>query len=123
MKKILSLVMVLACVLILTACNNEPNEDLSDENGQQYFNATVLEINDGLVKVECTEPFNSSISVGEEISVPTDVVAASGAPELSINDDIRVVFNGSTIETDPLRIGIVFAIYLLDADGEAIPNS
>lgn len=123
MKKILSFLTVLACILTLNACNKEPNEDLPDENGAQYFNATVLEINDGLVKVECTEPFNSGISVDEEVSVPTDVVAASGAPELSIDDDIRVVFNGNTMETDPLRIGIVFAIYLLDDDGEAIPNN
>ena len=103
--------------------NLEPNEDLPDENGQQYFNATVLEIKDGLVKVECTEPFNSGISVGEEVSVPMDVVAVSGAPELSIGDDIRVVFNGNTMETDPLQIETVFAIYLLDEDGEAIQNN
>ena len=123
MKKVLSFVMVLVCILTLNACNNEPNEDLPDENGQQYFNATVLEINEDLVKVECTESFNSGISVGEEVSVPTDVVATSGAPELSIDDDIRVVFNGNTMETDPLQIGTVFAIYLLDEDGEAIPNN
>ena len=124
MKKMLSFVMVLACILTWIACSREPNEDLSDVNGRQaYFNATVLELSNGSVKVECTEPFDSGILIGEELSVSTDVVAASGAPELAIDDDIRVVFDGDVMESDPLQIGTVFAIYLLDENGEAIPNN
>ena len=123
MKKMLSFVMVLACILTLIGCSKEPNEDSSDANGQVYFNATVLELNDGSVKVECTESFDSGILVGEEFSVSMDVVAASGAPELAIDDDIRVMFNGDVMESHPLQIGTVFAIYLLDENGEAIPNT
>ena len=124
MKKMLSFVMVLACILTLIGCSREPNEDLSDANGRQaYFNAIVLELSNGSVKVECTEPFDSGILIGEEFSVSTDVVAASGAPELAIDDDIRVVFDGDVMESDPLQIGTVFAIYLLDENGEAIPNN
>lgn len=124
MKKMLSFVMALACILTLIGCSREPNEDLSDANGRQaYFNATVLELSNGSVKVECTEPFDSGILIGEELSVSTDVVAASGAPELAIDDDIRVVFDGDVMESDPLQIGTVFAIYLLDENGEAIPNN
>lgn len=124
MKKMLSFVMVLACILTWIGCSREPNEDLSDVNGRQaYFNATVLELSNGSVKVECTEPFDSGILIGEKLSVSTDVVAASGAPELAIDDDIRVVFDGDVMESDPLQIGTVFAIYLLDENGEAIPNN
>lgn len=124
MKKMLSFVMVLACILTWIGCSREPNEDLSDANGRQaYFNATVLELSNGAVKVECTEPFDSGILIGEELSVSTDVVAASGAPELAIGDDIRVVFDGDVMESYPLQIGTVFAIYLLDENGEAIPNN
>ena len=124
MKKMLSFVMALACILTLIGCSREPNEDLSDANRRQaYFNATVLELSNGSVKVECTEPFDSGILIGEELSVSTDVVAASEAPELAIDDDIRVVFDGDVMESDPLQIGTVFAIYLLDENGEAIPNN
>lgn len=122
MKKLLSLVMVLVCILALSGCDNEASNDSSDANGQTYFNATVLELNDGSVKVECTQSFDSGISVGEEIFVSTDVVAASGVPELAIGDGIRVVFNGDIMESYPLQIGTVFAVYLLDENGEAILN-
>lgn len=112
MKRLLSLLLILACMMTLSAC----------EKGQVYFNATVLELNDGSVKVKCTDAFDSGISVNEEFSVSTDVVSAKGAPELVVDDHIRVVFNGEIMESDPLQLGTVFAIYLLDENGEVIPN-
>ena len=39
------------------------------------------------------------------------------------DDNIRVVFNGDVMESDPLQIGTVYAIYLLDENGEVIPNN
>ena len=91
--------------------------------GQAYFNAKVLEINKEYVDVRCIEAFNSGISVDEEFSVTKDVVSAEGVPELNVDDNIRVVFNGDVMESDPLQIGTVYAIYLLDENGEAIPNN
>ena len=120
MRKSLSLVMALACMLSLFGCSKERGEGPS--NGQAYFNAIVLKLNDGSVDVECIKELNSGIPAGEKISVPTDVVAASGAPEMAVDKSIRVVFNGDVMESDPLQIGTVFAIYLLDENGEAIPN-
>ena len=87
------------------------------QKGQAYFNAKVLEINKEYVDVRCIEAFNSGISVTK------DVVSAEGVPELNVDDNIRVVFNGDVMESDPLQIGTVYAIYLLDENGEAIPNN
>jgi len=42
---------------------------------------------------------------------------------LNVDDNIRVVFNGDVMESDPLQIGTVYAIYLLDENGEVIPNN
>ena len=56
-------------------------------------------------------------------SVTKDVVSAEGVPELNVDDNIRVVFNGDVMESDPLQIGTVYAIYLLDENGEVIPNN
>ena len=94
-----------------------------NEKGQSYFNAKVLEVNKEYVDVRCIEAFNSGISVDEEFSVTKDVVSAGGAPELNVDDNIRVVFNGDVMESDPLQIGTVYAIYLLDENGEVIPNN
>ena len=93
-----------------------------NEKGQAYFNAKVLETNKGSIDVRCIEAFNSGISVDEELSVTKDVVSAKGIPELNIGDNIRVVFDGDVMECDPLQIGTVYAIYLLDENGEVISN-
>ena len=108
---------VFGCIVALSGCKNE------NEKRQAYFNAKVLEINKEYVDVRCIEAFNSGISVDEEFSVTKDVVSAEGVPELNVDDNIRVVFNGDVMESDPLQIGTVYAIYLLDENGEVIPNN
>ena len=115
MKRWLSFLAVLGCIVALSGCKNEAE--------QAYFNAKVLEVNKEYVDVRCIEAFNSGISVDEEFSVTKDVVSAEGVPELNVDDNIRVVFNGDVMESDPLQIGTVYAIYLLDENGEAIPNN
>ena len=117
MKRWLSILAVLGCIVALSGCKN------GNEAGQAYFNARVLEVNKEYVDVRCIEAFNSGISVDEEFSVTKDVVSAGGAPELNVDDNIRVVFNGDVMESDPLQIGTVYAIYLLDENGEVIPNN
>ena len=84
----------MGCIVALSGCKNE--------NGakQAYFNAKVLEVNKEYVDVRCIETFNSGISVDEEFSVTKDVVSAGGAPELNVDDNIRVVFNGDVMEND-----------------------
>ena len=115
MKRWLSILAVLGCIVAWSGCKNEAE--------QAYFNAKVLEVNKEYVDVRCIEAFNSGISVDEEFSVTKDVVSAEGVPELNVDDNIRVVFNGDVMESDPLQIGTVYAIYLLDENGEVIPNN
>lgn len=117
MKRWLSILAVLGCIVALSGCKNE------NENGQAYFNAKVLEVNKEAVNVKCIEAFNSGISVAEELSITKEVVSAGGTPELNVDDNIRVVFNGVVMESNPLQIGTVYAIYLLDENGEVIPNN
>lgn len=50
------------------------------------------------------------------------MVSGDGAPELNVDDNIRVVFNGEIMESYSVQLGTVYAIYLLDENGEAIPN-
>lgn len=119
-KKIVSFTMILVFILTLFAgCRNTDEKP----KGHQYFNAIVLELNEDSIKVRCTEEFNSGIAVGEEISVPTDVIAAKGIPDMNVSDDIHIVFNGDTLDMDSKQIGIVFAIYLLDENGEVLIES
>ena len=70
MKRWLSILAVLGCIVALPGCKNEAE--------QAYFNAKVLEVNKEYVDVRCIEAFNSGISVDEEFSVTKDVVSAGG---------------------------------------------
>ena len=63
MKRWLSILAVLGCIVALSGCKNEYGA------GQSYFNAKVLEVNKEYVDVRCIEAFNSGISVDEEFSV------------------------------------------------------
>ena len=71
MKRWLSVLVVFSCIIALFGCEN------GTIKGQVYFNAQVLEVNKGYIKVRCVETFNSGISVDEEFSVTTDVVSNS----------------------------------------------
>ena len=115
MKRWLSILAVLGCIVALSGCKNEAE--------QAYFNAKVLEVNKEYVDVRCIEAFNSGISVDEEFSVTTDVVSNSEVPELNVDDNIRVVFNGEIMESYPIQLGTIYAIYLLDENGEVLPNN
>ena len=55
MKRLLPLILALACVLSLSACGGEPG-------GQAYFNATVMAVNEGSAELECTDKLTSGIS-------------------------------------------------------------
>lgn len=115
MKRLLPLILALACVLSLSACGGEPG-------GQAYFNATVLAVNEGSAELECTDKLTSGISVGERFTISTDTASSGGAQELAVGDAVRVVFDGLIMESYPIQLGTIFAIYLLDENGGVIAH-
>lgn len=117
MKKIFAAVLALIFALGLISCSQKQQGE--DNNGQDYFNGTVLEVHDTYVLVECLDVTSGAISVGTEVHVSFDVTDARGVPEMSVGDDIRVVFAGVQ-EKDPVGFDTVFSIFLLDENGEVI---
>ena len=109
---ILIFVLILVCVLSFAGCQD-------NEKKQNYFNATVLEIHEDSILVECLDVTNGVVSQGEEVEVSTNVVSANGVPELKIGDNIRIVC-GEVTDSIPLETEQVYAIYLLNEDGNAI---
>ena len=116
MKNIVSLLLILIILVSLTACSNE--------KGQDYFNAKVLEIKEDELIVECIDEATNQLA-GSTLSISTNVVSADGIPQMEIGQKIRVVFDSSKVikQDDPVRIEHVYAIYLLDTNREVIPNS
>lgn len=93
-------------------------QDTSQQDKQVYFDATVLEVKKKSIRVKCSESFDSGIPVDEEFSVTTNRVESGELPDLNAGDHIRIVFDGIIKESYPLQLGNVFAIYLLDENGD-----
>lgn len=87
---------------------------------QEHFNAEVLAIGDGHIKVKCLAVTKGGVSEGAEVSVPKKTVSTKGIPPLKVGDVIRVVYSGVQ-ETYPLQLHTVYAVYLVDDDGNIIP--
>lgn len=101
-------------LLSLNGCKNSGNPKWNP-----HFDATVLEVDENMILVEPFE--NEKIQKSsDKISVSTDVISTISVPDLEIGTEIRVVYNGDILETDPARIKNVFAIYLLDENGEIL---
>lgn len=115
MKKHFAAVLAILLIAGLTGCGRRNGAG----KGQDYFCGTVLAVYESSVLVECTDSGSGAVSAGSEASVSMDVVAADGAPELTMGDAVKVVFSGVQ-ESDPLGFDTVFAIYLLDEDGEVL---
>ena len=108
-----ALVLFLVCILSLAICHE------SNEKKENFFNATVLEIHEDSILAECLDVTNGVVSQGEEVEVSTKVVSANGVPELEIGDNVRIVC-GAVKDSIPVETEQVFAIYLLDEDGNVI---
>ena len=101
----------------VTFNSKQDTSEKLQEKEQVYFDATVLEVKKKSIKVNCSESFDSGIPVDEEFSVTTNIVESGELPDLNAGDHIRIVFDGIIKESYPLQLGNVFAIYLLDENG------
>lgn len=93
---------------------------------QDYMNAVVDDITEESINVVPmdNENVNSDKDIinANSIIVNKNTVSTDNLPELEKGDKIRIVYNGESVKEDPLQIEIVFAIYLLDENGEVISN-
>lgn len=101
----------------VTFNSKQDTSEKLQEKEQVYFDATVLEVKKKSIKVKCSESFDSGIPIDEEFSVTTNIVESGELPDLNAGDHIRIVFDGIIKESYPLQLGNVFAIYLLDENG------
>lgn len=122
MKKKISLCMILFFMFsLLCGCGSGNDNGEESVNRQSYFNAVVLEITDTSILVECTESFDNSVKIGTQVSFEPNVISAKGMPKVSKGDKIRVVYNNARIkDLKPRQLEVIFAVYLLDDDGNCI---
>ena len=101
MKKLLSMILILVVVVGLVGCSKELVGDPPTINGQDYFNATVTQVNDKYILAEVTENKSGALVIGTEVSINRSNISSEEYPELVVGDDIRVVYAGEILEKDP----------------------
>ena len=112
---------LLAIVSAFTAVGCTRGDVQKQENKQSYFNGIVIENHDDSLVVEVADAMESELHVGSQIEVSKDVISADGCPDVTVGALVRVVFSGSIQDSHTAELENVFAIYLLDVNGDVIP--
>ena len=115
MKKMLLMMIMLFCVIGMVACNSQ-----NANQNEVSFTGTISEIKESSLIVVVTNSENSNLAVGTTVDVSKNVTSSEGCPELTLNDYVRVSFNGDVMEKDPPALGTVFSIHKTDETGKSI---
>ena len=123
MKKLLSMILILVVVGGLVGCDKELVGDTPTVNGQDYFNATVTQVNDKYILAEVTENKSGALVIGTEVSVSRSNISSEKYPELVVGDDIRVVYVGEILEKEPPGFQQIISVFKLKEEGTVIENA
>ena len=113
MKKLISILLISACVIAICACQKKPEGPLDTEN--PYFTGKVIGIEeDGKCLMEVTDTGNGNFYVGEKIIVNTNV---KDCPKYAVGDHLRISFDGKVALSLPGQVLNVYSVVKTDADG------
>lgn len=99
MKKALLLIFFL--IFLFAGCDNEKKQD--------FFKGTVSEITQSYIIVTPNDG-DPIKEIGDTIYVPKTVVSKD-LPELTLNENVQIVYRGYERFEDAVKLDIVFAIY------------
>ena len=92
MKRILSVLLIIVCLVSLTACQASGQ----DKNSARFVGKVLEKYETGCL-VEVIDKGNNTFSVGDLISVNTNIATC---PDYAVNDLLTITFDG-TVVTDP----------------------
>jgi len=121
MKKLITLVLAMICVLGLVGCNPKEELQQGDNNMQYFFTAKVMEANDDCLLLEVFDIGNTNLSDGAIVEVSTEIVAAKGCPEFVIDECARVLLARNTDKNPTERLEAL-SIYKTDETGKVISD-
>lgn len=100
--------------------------DVGKDKGESYLNAEVLEVGENVLTVKPTNSKETKapeeVKDAEKLILDLNGFDIKTMPEnLTAGEKVRIVFNEDSIEKGNVpQIKIIFGIYRLDKDGEAI---
>ncbi len=108
MKKLISLVLSMACVLGLVGCNTNSMNYIIEN--KPNVTGIVKEVHNEYVIMYSDTA--DGYPNGSEWQISLDVENKDSYTALSVGDEIVVYHDGNIMETDPLKVGTVYAITL-----------
>ena len=114
MKKLISILLISACVLAICACQKQPENPTELDTVNPYFTGKVIEIIDKGCLMEVTDSGNGTFPVGERIIVNTNI---ENAPPYAVGDHLRISFDGKVALSYPGQVLNVFSVVKTDANG------
>lgn len=108
MKKIITLLLALICVVGLVGCNNRSLDNIIEN--EPSITGVVMEVYENSFHMlgEPTEGYPNA----EEYSVSLNVENKDSYTSVSVGDEVIVYHDGEIAESDPLQINTVYAITL-----------
>ena len=108
MKRFISLILSLTFVLVLAGCNNRSMNYIIENEPSVV--GVVEEVHDDYVIMysETAEGYPN----GSRWSISLTVESKDSYADPVVGDEIVVYHDGNVMETDPLKVGIVYAITL-----------
>ena len=105
MRKYITLVLALVCVLGLIGCaKNDPTEST-------VFRATILEISNQTLLVEPVEG-SQELKSSDQIRLPIKNMSPSPVPK--VGDIIEITYNGELAESYPAEINEVYNVEVVE---------
>ena len=122
MKKLLSILVLFACLVALVACDtkNEGQETSPiPDDTEPYFVGKIVEIfeEEDRCLVEVTDTGNGHLVLGDSVLVNTNL---ADCPTYAKGDHIRVTFDGKVALSLPAQILSVSHIHITDSSGNPI---
>ncbi len=111
MKKIVTLLLSLVCLIALVACNAK------DDKEKVYFVGKVIEVYEGRCLLEVTNNGNQGIASGDVVVVNTSI---ENCPTYAVGDFLRIECDGTMALSYPPQILRVYDIDKTDAMGNSI---
>ena len=107
MRKLIALLLVMVCVLSMSACRNRSLNSIMKH--EAHITGVVREIHDCdiLIYIE-----NDGYPNGADCQVPLDAEYKDSVTQFCVGDVVTVYYGDGIMETYPLRIGHVYAILL-----------
>ena len=108
MRKTAVLALALGCVLTLAGCDTRSLSYIIEN--EPSVTGIVEEVRDGhfLMHSDSAEGY----PYGSDWSISLDAENEDSYTDVAVGDEVVVYFDGNVMETDPLKVGAVYAITL-----------